>query len=165
MSLGKVWAACWLIQIMIHGGLIWAAEGRNTLQMAVQIQPRASLSLERTQITFAGPDDQGLIPSQEGPVQLTVKVRANAIKSATLNMLAESDLDGLGGSIPIQQVEWTAMGSGTAHGVLSRTNEQMVERYITSGIYQTRLMFALKNNGNLPPGTYLTFVNFTFTSP
>jgi hypothetical protein len=131
----------------------------------VQIQPRASLSLERTQISFAGPEDQRLIPSQEGPVQLTVKVRAGAIKAATLNMLAESDLEGLGGSIPIQQVEWTAMGKGTAHGVLSRTNGQMVERYTTSGIHQTRLMFSLKNNGNLPPGTYFTFVNFTFTSP
>src|SRR5208282_5632401 len=95
MSFGKVGAACCLIQIMIHGGLIWAAEGRNTLQMAVQIQPRASLSLEGTQITFADPadpDHPSLIPSREGVVQLTVKVRANAIKSATLNMLAESDL-------------------------------------------------------------------------
>jgi hypothetical protein len=62
-------------------------------------------------------------------------------------------------------VEWTAMGSGTPHGVLSRTKEQMVERYTTSGIHQTQLMFALKNNGNLPQGTYLTFVNFTLTSP
>ena len=165
MSFGKLWGACWFLLIMIGGGWIWAAEDRNTLQMMVQIQPRASLSLERTQISFGGPEDQGLIPSQEGPVQLTVKVRASAIKSATLNMLAESDLEGLAGSIPIQQVEWTAMGSGTAHGVLSRTNEQMVERYTTSGIHQTRLMFALKNNGNLPQGTYLTFVNFTFTSP
>lgn len=165
MSFAKVWGACWFLLIMIGGSLLWAAEGRNTLQMVAQIQPRASLSLERTQITFAGPEDQRLIPSLEGPVQLTVKVRASAIKSATLNMLAESDLEGLGGSIPIQQVEWTAMGSGTAHGVLSRTNEQMVERYTTSGSHQTRLMFALKNNGNLPPGTYLTFVNFTFTSP
>ena len=165
MSYGKVLGACWLIQVMICGGSIWAAENRNTLQILVPIQPRASLSLKRTQITFAGPEDRRLIPSQEGPVQLTVKVRANAIKPATLNMMAESDLEGPGGTIPIQQIEWTAMGSGTAHGALSRTNEQMVERYITSGIYQTRLMFAMKNNGNLPPGAYLTFVNFTLTSP
>jgi len=165
MSFGKVWGVGWLFLTMIGGGLIWAAEDRNTLQMVVQIQPRASLSLERTQITFAGPEDQGLIPSQAGPVQLTLKVRANAIKSATLNMLAESDLEGLGGSIPIQQVEWTALGPGTSRGVLSRTNEQPVERYTTSGVHQTRLMFALKNTSNLPPGTYATFVNFTFTSP
>lgn len=165
MSFAKSLGVCWLIHIMIYGGLIWAAENLNTLQMVVKIQPRASLSLDRTQITFAGPEDQGLIPSQEGQVHLTAKVRANAIMSATLNMMAESDLEGLAGSIPIQQVKWTAMGSGTTHGVLSRTNEQMVERYITSGIYQTSLMFALKSNGNLPPGTYLTFVNFTINSP
>jgi hypothetical protein len=164
MLFAKILIVCWLILIM-RGDLVCGAEGRNTLQIVAQIQPRASLSLTRTQITFAEPEDQRLIPSLEGPVQLTVKVRASAIKSATLNMLAESDLEGLAGSIPIQQVEWTARGSGTAHGVLSRTNEQMVERYITSGIHQTQLLFALKNNGNLPPGTYLTFVNFTFTSP
>ncbi len=165
MSFGKVWGACWLLLIMIGGGLVWAAEDRSTLQMVAQIQPRASLSLERTQITFAESEDQRMIPSQEGPVQLTVKVRAKAIKSAALNMLAESDLEGVGGSIPIQQVEWTALGPGTAHGVLSRTDSQMVERYNTGGIHQTRLMFALRNNGKFPPGTYATFVNFTFTSP
>ena len=165
MLFGKFWGPCWLFQIMIYGGLIWAATEHNTMQMVVQIQPRASLSLERTQITFAGPDEKRLIPSQEGPLHLTIKVRANALKSATLTILAESDLEGLGGSIPIQRVKWTAIGLVTSHGVLSRTKEQMVERYTASGIHQIRLMFALKNNGNLPPGTYVTFVNFTFTSP
>ena len=165
MSFGKVWGACWLFLMLSGGGLVWAGEDRNTLQMVAQIQPRASLSLERTHITFAGPEDQRLIPSQEGPVQLTVKVRANAIKSTSLNMLAESDLEGLGSSIPIQQVEWTATGQGTAQGVLGRTNEQMVERYITSGIHQTRVMFALRNNGDHSPGAYAAFVNFTLTSP
>jgi hypothetical protein len=157
----------WTLFVLIGLGpdFSWSAENRNTLQIVAQIQPRASLSLDRTQISFAGPEEQALLPSREGPVQLTVKVRANAIKAATLNMLAESDLEGLGGSIPVQQVEWTASGSGTAHGVLSRTDSQMVGRYTTNGIHQTQLMFALKNNGNLPQGTYLTFVNFTFTSP
>lgn len=164
MVLARALLSCWLI-LIIGANLVRGAEGRNTLRMVVQIQPRASLSLDRTQITFAGPEDQGLIPSQEGPVQLTVKVRANASRSTTLNLRAESDLEGLGGFIPIQQVEWSAMGRGTSHGVLNRTNEQIVERYITSGIHQTQLQFALRNNGNLPAGTYATFVNFTVTSP
>ena len=46
MSFGKGWGACWLIQIMIYGGSVWAAEDRNILQIVAQIQPRASLSLE-----------------------------------------------------------------------------------------------------------------------
>lgn len=66
---------------MIGGGSLWAAEERKTLRLLAQIQPRASLSLERTQISFAGAEDQRVIPSQEGPVQLTVKVRASASRS------------------------------------------------------------------------------------
>lgn len=165
MSSARVWVVCWLLVIMIGANFIWAAEERKTLRLMAQIQPRASLSLDRAQISFAGTEDQGVIPSQEGPVQLTVKVRASTSRSTTLNMRAESDLEGLGGSIPIQQVEWTAKGRGTGKGTLSRTNEQMVDRWTTSGIHQTLLHFVLKNNGNLPPGRYATFVNFTLTSP
>ena len=65
MSLSKICGACLLLVIMLGGSFGWAAEVHKPLQLLTQIRPRASLSLERTQISFAGPEDQGLIPSQE----------------------------------------------------------------------------------------------------
>ena len=138
---------------------------RTVLQLQAQIQPRASLSLNRTQISFNGREDQRIIPSQEDPVQVTVKVRAGPSRPITLNMRAESDLEGLSGVIPINRVQWTSQGSRTATGLLSKTGEQMVDRWTSSGIFQTLLQFALKNDGNLLPESCSTFVNFTLASP
>jgi hypothetical protein len=165
MLCGKTWLACCLLVITIGGGFAWAAEQQKSIQLLTQIQPRASLSLERTPITFVGTGGRQVILTQEDPVQVTGKVRVSASRPATLNIRAESDLEGPGGSIPIQQVEWTARGSETGNGVLSRTNGQMVDRWTTSGIHQTQIQFVLKNNGNLPAGRYATFVDFTVTSP
>ncbi|MFI5330757.1 MAG: hypothetical protein ACHQ2F_06950 [Desulfobaccales bacterium] len=151
--------------LLFCGDLAWATETRKVLQLEAQIQPRASLSLSRTQISFDGREDQRIIPSQEEPVQVTVKVRTGPPKSVILNVRAESDLEGLSGAIPINRVQWTAQGSGTSTGLLSKTAEQLVGRWTNSGIFQTLLQFALKNDGNFLPGICSTFVDFTLTSP
>jgi hypothetical protein len=163
MPRAMTWVACWLV-ILCCGDLAWAAESQSVLQMQAQIQPRASLSLSRTQISFDGSEAQPLIPSQ-APVQVTVKVRAGASRAITLNLRAESDLEGLSDAIPISQVGWTAQGSSTMSGILSTTREQVVDRWTSSGIFQTLLQFALKNDGNVPPGIFSTFVDLTLASP
>ncbi len=164
MPRAVTWAACWLV-LLFCGDLAWAAESQSVLHMQAQIQPRASLSLSRTQISFNGGEDQPLIPSQEAPLQVTVKVRAGASRSITLNLRAESDLEGLSGAIPIDRVQWTAQGSRTSTGVLSKTGEQMVDRWTNSGIFQTLLQFALKNDGAVLPEIFSTFVDLTLASP
>jgi hypothetical protein len=158
-------AVGWLLAVMISGDCAWAAEQQKALQLMTNIQPRASLSLNRTQISFTSKADQRLISSQEGPVQITVKVRASASKSMTLNMRAETDLEGNNGYIPIKQVEWTTQGSKITRGSLSTSQDQMVAQWNTSGIHQTSLQFMLKNESKLPPGQHAAFVNFTLTSP
>ena len=164
MPCALTWIACWLV-LLFCGDLAWATETRKVLQLEAQIQPRASLSLSRTQISFDGREDQRIIPSQEEPVQVTVKVRAGPSRAITLNVRAESDLEGLSGAIPIDRVQWTAQGTRTSTGVLSKTAEQMVDRWTHSGIFQTLLQFALKNDGNFLPGICSTFVDFTLASP
>ncbi len=158
------WIACFLV-LLFCGDLAWATEVRQVLLMEAPIQPRASLSLSRTQISFDGSEGQRIIPSQEEPVQITVKVRTGPPKSVILNVRAESDLEGLSGAIPISRVQWTAQGSTTSTGVLSKTAEQIVDRWTHSGIFQTLLQFALKNDGNSLPEICSTFVDFTLTSP
>ena len=164
MPCAMTWVACWLV-LLFCGDLAWATETRKVIQLEAQIQPRASLSLSRTQISFDGREDQRIIPSQEEPVQVTVKVRTGPPKSVILNVRAESDLEGLSGAIPINRVQWTAQGSRTSTGILSKTAEQMVDRWTYSGIFQTLLQFALKNDGNFLPEICSTFVDFTLTSP
>ena len=124
MSRTVTWVVCWLV-ILCCSNLAWATETRKALQLKARIQPRASLSLSRTQISFDGRADQRIIPSQEEPVQVTVKVRTGPPKSVILNVRAESDLEGLSGAILINRVQWTAQGSKTSTGTLSKTAEQI----------------------------------------
>lgn len=164
MPCAMTWIVCFLV-LLFCGDLAGATETRKGLQLEARIQPRASLSLSRTQVSFDGRENQRIIPSQEEPVQVTVKVRTGPPKSVILNVRAESDLEGLSGAIPINQVQWTAQGSATSTGILSKTAEQIVDRWTHSGIFQTLLQFALKNDSNSPPEICSTFVDFTLTSP
>lgn len=69
---GLVWLSCLLLTSPSAG-----AEARQSLKLVAHILPRASLRLSQDQITFVGYEDQAVIPSQEGPVQVTVKGRTS----------------------------------------------------------------------------------------
>jgi len=161
----KVLVACWLVLLTLGPQLAGAASDRKSLQLVARIQPRASLSLNPSQITFVGSEDQPLITTLEGPVQVTVNVRASTSRPATLHMRAESDGESTGGGLPLQQVKWTAAGGEEKTGVLSQAQEQLVGRWAASGVHKTELQFVLKNDGRLLPGEYQTLVSFTLTSP
>ena len=78
---GLVWLSCLLLTSPSAG-----AEARQSLKLVARILPRASLSLSHDQITFVGNEDQAVIPSQEGPVQVTVKGRTSPGSSLVLSL-------------------------------------------------------------------------------
>jgi hypothetical protein len=149
---------------LLEFGLSWAAESQKTLQLVVKIIPRASLSLDQTQITFVGYEDQKIIPSQEGPMTVMAKGRANLMNPLTLTISANSDLEGSQGRIPIQQVQWTYQGQNSKSRALSR-GDQVVGFWNKSGEHRGELQFVLKNNGSLAPGDYAGSVTLTLSSP
>ncbi len=154
-----------LVGVLGAAGLAWGVEDHQTLQLVARIQPRVALSLDQSQLTFAGSEDQALIPAQEGAVQVTARGRAGASRPLTLTMQAASDLEGAAGSIPIQQVSWLARGGAAATGFLSRTEPQLIGRWAAGGVYTAQLQFSLRNNGSFLPGDYAAAVNFTLSSP
>jgi len=92
---GLVWLSCLLLTSPSAG-----AEARQSLKLVAHILPRASLRLSQDQITFVGYEDQAVIPSQEGPVQVTVKGRTSPGSSLVLSLGAASGLEGPKASIP-----------------------------------------------------------------
>lgn len=88
-----------------------AAEYRKTLQIIACIKPKASLNLNPSHITFDGAEDQATIPALEGQVQLTAKGTTSASQAMTLTLRVDSDLQGSTGTIPVNQVQWTAQGA------------------------------------------------------
>jgi hypothetical protein len=146
-------------------GLSWAAEAQKTIQLLARILPRASLSLDRTQITFVGYGDQAVIPSQEGPLAVMAKGRGNPMNPLTLTVRATSDLESSQGHIPIQQVQWTYQGQGSTSGALTIARDQVVGLWTKGGVNRGALQFVLNNNGHLAPGDYAGAVILTLSSP
>ena len=154
-----------LFIILIIGGTAWGVEDQKKLQLVARIQPRASLSLDRTLVTFVGNEDQSVIRAQGGPVQVTVKGRASSGQPLTLTLRSESDLESPITRLPIQQVQWRAQGNGSKNGTLNRVKEQSVSLWTDSGVHKCQIDFALKNEGNLVPGDYAASVTLTLSSP
>jgi hypothetical protein len=165
MLTARTWMPLLLMVSVLGISFSWAAESHKTLQMQVRILPRASLSLDRSQITFMGYEDQAVIPAQEGPLRIMAKGRGSQANPLTLTLRADADLTGPPGRIPVQQVRWRKAGPGFTSGALSRGSDQLVARWSGGGIYQGGVEFYLKNDNNLVPGDYRGSVTLTLASP
>jgi len=140
-------------------------EAQKNLQLLARILPRVSLSLDRTQITFVGYEDQAVIPDSAGPLTVIAKGRVQACQPMTLSVRADFDLAGSQGRIPIQQVQWTYQGQGSGRGVLNRAGNQPVVLWNASGAHRGELQFVLNNNTHAAAGDYTGAVTLTLTSP
>jgi hypothetical protein len=145
--------------------LSWAAECQKSIQLLARILPRASLSLDRTQVTFLGYEDQAVIPNQGGPVTVMAKGRGNPTNPLNLTIRANSDLEGAQGRIPIQQVQWTYQSQGITSRALQRASDQEVALWASSGVHCGELQFVLNNDSLLTPGDYTGSVTLTLSSP
>jgi len=161
----KVVALLVLVVSLFQFDLSWAAEAQKTLQLFARILPRASLSLDRAQITFVGYEDQAVIPNQEGPMAVVAKGRASHMNPLTLTVRADSDLASSQRYIPAQQVQWTYRGRGSTSGTLNRGNDQVVSLWTHGGVHRGELQFMLNNNGHLAPGDYTGSIILTLSSP
>ncbi len=143
----------------------WAAEVQKTLQLIAKILPRASLSLDQTQVTFLGYEDQAVIPGQEGPITVTITGRATRMNPLSLSIRAISDLEGSQARIPIQQVQWTYRDQNSSSKALSRTKDQVISVWEKGGKHRGQLQFVLRNDGTLVPGEYAGTAVLTLSSP
>ena len=161
----RAWVPLLLIGLLLETSFAWAAESHKTIQILARILPRASLSLDRSQITFVGYEDQKIIPAQEGPLKIMAKGRSANSQPLTLTVRAAADLAGAQARIPMQQVRWHKGGQGFTSGALNHGRDQLVARWTGGGVHQGGIEFYLKNDNRLAPGEYYGFVTLTLASP
>ena len=130
---GLIWLSCLLLASPSAG-----AEARQSLKLVAHILPRASLRLSQDQITFAGYEDQAVIPSQEGP-QVTVRGRTSPGSSLVLSLGAASGLEGPKASIPDSQVTCSFQGKGAVGRVALDRQQQPLARWRTGGVHTGEL--------------------------
>ncbi len=165
MLIVRTVAMLMLVGLLVEVGLSRSAETQKPIQLLARILPRASLSLDRTQVTFLGYEDQAVIPNQGGPVTVMAKGRGNPANPLNLTVCADSDLESAQDRIPIQQVQWTYRGQGFKSQALQRASDQLVALWSSSGVHRGELQFVLNNNGRLSPGDYTGSITLTLSSP
>ncbi|MBM4274573.1 MAG: hypothetical protein FJ126_01685 [Deltaproteobacteria bacterium] len=157
--------AAWLFCVVALVSFSWGMEDQKTLRLMARIHPKVSLILDRSQVTFAGAEDQAIIPAAEGAVQVTAKGAAGVNRPLVLTMRAENDLEGSAGRIPIHQVRWTALGEGFRDGSLSRAADKILGRWTSSGVHRGQVNFELVSPPEMAAGEYQSQVTLTLASP
>jgi hypothetical protein len=143
-----------------------AATANRSLTVSAQINAKAKLTLGTNSITMtdAGDPDSNPTLTSTG-VTIDVSARTSATGSVTLTVLAGGDLSNGTQTIAINQLTWTAGGSGFVGGTSNRTTAQSVGTWTGSGLQTGVQTFSLPNSWTYATGNYSVTLNYTLTSP
>ncbi len=163
-----------LIPVLVILGLLlspipaFAPEQTGPLTVNMAVSARAKLTLGASAINFpdADPDTTPSIPANENPVTVTAKVRTGVSTTATLTHRSSGDLTaGLGITIPISNVSWTATGAGYVGGTMSSSSNVPAGSWTGSGIYSGAFNYSIANSWTYATGNYTVSTTYTLTAP
>ena len=132
----------------------------------------ATLTINSSSITFpsANPDLVLSVPATQNPVSVNASVQIDDKSTVTLTALAGGDLVSGGNTISINNVTWTATGSGDNNsgliaGNMNKSTPVLAGSWTQSGTYTGAFSFFLANSWSYAPGTYSQTVTYTITAP
>ena len=136
------------------------------VNISVTVSARAKLTLGAASIAF--PDaDPDVSPSLVAtPLSIAVKARTSSGGAVTLTVQADGPLTaGVGITIPISALTWTAGGAGYVAGTANSTTAQSVGAFTGSNNHAGTQTFALANSWAYTIGTYSAKLNYTLSAP
>lgn len=124
----------------------------------------ATLTLGVTSVNFpsASPATTPSIAANENPISVTVKTTGAA--SWSLTVLANGDLVAGADSIAINNVTWTATGTGFVNGTLSKTTAQTLASGSGNTNQTATQSYFLANSWNYVSGSYSQTVVYTLVA-
>jgi hypothetical protein len=162
---------CCTILLLSATGLLGsrahAVTSTQTMTLTATISPSVTLSLGSNSITFGNADPLSVssIAATEGAITVTAKARTPFNVGVNLTVLASDDLKSGSSTIGIENVSWTATGSGFQGGTLSKTAAQTVGSWTGPGTRSGTISYSLTNNPSFPTGTYSTTLTYTLSTP
>ena len=152
--------------LVLMAGGAFAASDSKPLTVNATVSARASLSIGQAAIHFpdADPDATSSIPATENAVSVTAKVRTGSASTATLTHLAADDLKSGSDTIGINNVTWTASGTGFQAGTMNKTTPQTAGSWTTSGNRDGTFNYFLANSWNYAVGSYTASSTYTLSS-
>jgi hypothetical protein len=165
--IGRLLAAGVALLALGVGSPTHAATDTKTLTVNATVNAVAGLSFGTTSLNFASADPgaSSSIAATENPVSVTVNARTSTTGSVTLTVLAGGDLVSGSDTIGINNVSWTATGSGFVAGTMNKTTAQSAGSWSGSGIRTGSFSYALANSWSYASGAYTASVTYTLTAP
>ena len=151
--------------IWMVGG-VSAATYTENLTVNATVASTGKLTISPTTISFpdADPDITDPIPANS-TVAVSVKARVASGGAVTLTHKAADDLKDGTKTIGIDNVIWTAAGSGYVAGTMDKAVDQSVGSWTGPGQYDGTLTYTLDNDWAYEPGSYSATTTFTLTTP
>jgi hypothetical protein len=152
--------------VLLSSSSAYAQQVANAaLNVTVNVGSRARLTLGAAGITFADADPTATPIMNAGPVTVDVGARTTTGAAVTLTVLANGNLTSGTDVITINNLTWTATGTGFVAGTSNATTAQNVGAWTGSGVRTGSQSFALPNSWAYVPGTYTATLNYTLTVP
>jgi hypothetical protein len=164
---GRLMVAGSALLLLGLGSSAHAATDTKSLTVNATVSAVAGLTLGTASINFASanPGTTPSIAATEGPVSVTVNARTSTTGSVTLTVLAGGDLISGSDTIGINNVSWTASGSGFAAGTMNKTTPQSAGSWSGSGTRTGTFTYAMANSWSYASGSYTASVTYTLTAP
>ena len=96
---------------------------------------------------------------------MTVDARTSTAGAVTLTVVAGDDLKSGTDAISIDNLTWTATGTGFSDGTMNKTTPQSVGSWTGSGTRTGTVTYKLANSLNYATGNYSATLTYTLTSP
>jgi hypothetical protein len=153
--------------VLMSGQAYAQAVDTKTVTVSATVNARAKLTLGSNTATFndADPDVTPLLTAT-APISVDVKTRTAAANTVTLTVQAGGALtNAASDTIAIDQLTWTATGTGFAAGTMSSTVAQSLGSFAGGGNLTGSQTYQLVNSWAYKTGTYTATITYTLTAP
>jgi hypothetical protein len=152
--------------LFLSGNAFAQVNDAKTINVTVNVNARAKLTLGTAAITFGDQDPDTVPTLTSAAVSVNVKARTTAAGSVTLTMIAGGDFaNAAGNTIDLATLTWAATGTNFVAGATSKAAAQSVGSWTGSGEQVGTNTFSLPNSWSYAVGSYSVALNYTLTAP
>lgn len=152
--------------VLMSGQAYAQAVDTKTVTVSATVNAKAKLTLGSNTATFADADPDVTPLLSAAAISVDVRTRTAAAGNVTLTVLASGALtNAASDTIAINQLSWTATGTGFAAGTMSSSTAQSLGTFLGGGTASGTQTYQLVNSWNYKTGSYSTTITYTLTAP
>jgi hypothetical protein len=136
-----------------------------TVNVTAHVNAKAKLTLDTNAVDFADADPDTDPVLSAAAINITVKARTAKNGSVTLTVVSDQDLTSGSDTIGINNLTWTAGGSGFVAGTMDKVTAASLGSWTDSGNHGGTQTLNLANSWSYATGDYTATLTYTLTAP